>query len=386
MIKYTYLNPISEKGLTRFTDKYHYTEDVDEAQCILVRSKDMKAMDVPKNVVAVARAGAGTNNIPVEDYAEKGIFVFNTPGANATSVKESVFAGMYLAARDIMGGCQWCVDNASDPDIAKNAEKAKKAFAGGELAGKKLGVIGLGAIGAKVANEAINKEMDVYGFDPYLSINSAWSLSSRVHHVENINDILSVCDYITIHVPLLPSTKNMIDKACVDKIKKGAVLVNFSRDAIVDEKAVIEALEEGRLRKYVSDFPNPTVAGHKDVILTPHLGASTEEAEENCAIMAVKQIMNFMETGSVTNCVNLPNMDVGPVQSEMRLCIVHKNKQGMIAGFTKVLDEANINVGDLSNKSRDDIAYTVIDLDKKADQSVVDSIFNMTDVISARVI
>lgn len=386
MFKYTYLNPIAKKGLDRFTSDYQYTDKVNEADCILVRSQKMDAKDVSPNLLAVARAGAGTNNIPIEEYAKKGIFVFNTPGANAMSVKEAVFAGMYLAARDIIGGYNWCRENAHSANIGKEAEKAKKHFAGGELAGKRLGVIGLGAIGAKVATEATSMEMDVYGYDPYISINAAWGLSSRVHHVERLDELLSICDYITIHVPLLPSTKGFLDKAAISKMKYDAVLINFARDELVDEEAVVEALAKGELRRYVSDFPNPITAGKDGVILTPHLGASTAEAEENCAVMAVRELMRFMENGTVSNCVNLPNLDPGPLNSVMRICLVHTNKRGMIAKFAKVLDEADINVSDLSNKSKGDLAYTVIDLDKEPDKRIIRRICDMDDVIRARVI
>lgn len=386
MVKYTYLNPIAQKGLDNFTENYEYTDNAKEADIILVRSQKMKDIEVSPNLLAVARAGAGTNNIPVEEYAKKGIFVFNTPGANAMSVKEAVFAGMYLAARDIIGGYSWCVKHAGNENIVKEAEKAKKLYAGGELANKKLGVIGLGAIGAKVATEATSMEMDVYGYDPYISIDAAWGLSSRVHHVESLTEILSICDYITIHVPLLGATRNMIDENAVAKIKRGAVLINFARDELVDEEAVVKALNAGHIRKYVSDFPNPITAGVPGVILTPHLGASTSEAEENCAIMAVRELKDFVENGNVRHCVNLPNLEMGPVRSAMRMCLVHKNQRGMIAKFAKILDDADINVSDLSNKSKDDIAYSVIDLDKKPDKRVIERILGMDDVIRARVI
>lgn len=386
MYNYHCLNPISKNGLMLFGDTYRQSEKLEEADCILVRSHDMHSMELPENIIAVARAGAGVNNIPLDSYAKSGVFVFNTPGANANSVKEMVFAAMYLSARDILGGNAWCNDNASLEDISKQAEKAKKMFAGGELAGKKLGVIGLGAIGVRVANEATHMDMEVYGYDPYISVSAAWALSRRVKHIDKLDELLKDCDYISIHVPLTPSTKGMIDKKCISRIKKGAVLLNFARDELVDEVAVVKAVKEGKIRKYFSDFPNPTTAGVENIVLTPHIGASTAEAEENCAIMAVKELKDFMENGNVKNSVNLPNLDMGPLDAPMRVCIVHKNLRGFIAKFTRILDEANVNVSDMANKSRGEYAYSMMDLDSIPNENCLNHIASLEESIRVRVI
>ena len=304
MFQYYCLNPISKVGLANFTDGYAKTEALEEAQGVLVRSASMHEMELPKNLLAIARAGAGVNNIPLDQCAERGIVVFNTPGANANGVKELVLAGMLLAARDVTGGIAWVKDNASDENIAKTAEKEKKNFAGTELAGKKLGIIGLGAIGVKVANAARHLGMEVYGYDPYLSVDAAWNLSRDVKHVLNVEDIYRECDYITIHVPLMDSTRGMINKEAIAQMKEGVILLNFARDLLADEQAVLEGIAAGKIRKYVSDFPNPATAGREGCIVIPHLGASTEESEDNCAVMAVKEMMDYLENGNIKNSVN----------------------------------------------------------------------------------
>lgn len=311
MFKYNCLNPIANIGLDRFTTDYCKTDNVDEAESILVRSAVMHDMELSDKLLCVARAGAGTNNIPLDKCAEKGIVVFNTPGANANAVKELVISGMLLASRDITGGIKWVEDNQADADISKASEKAKKAFAGTEIEGKKLGVIGLGAIGVKVANAAHSLGMDVLGYDPYLSVTNALSLSRSVEIVKDINDIFKNCDFITIHVPLMDATKNTINKDAVEMMKKGVVVLNFARDLLCDEKAILAGIESGKIKKYVSDFANPTTAGKKGCIVTPHLGASTEEAEDNCAKMAVDETRNFLENGNIINSVNYPNVDMG---------------------------------------------------------------------------
>ena len=304
MFQYKCLNPISKVGLDRLTGDYVQTDDMAQADAVLVRSAAMHDMELPVNIKAVARAGAGVNNIPLEKCAEQGIVVFNTPGANANGVKEMVIAGMLLASRDIVGGIEWIEQQKENENIGKLAEKQKKQFAGCEIKGKKLGVIGLGAIGAMVANTAIYLGMDVYGYDPYISIDTAWKLSREIKHIANVEDIFKECDYITLHVPLLDSTKGMISKDSIAMMKDGVVLLNFSRDLLVDETALIDALETGKVKKYVTDFANPTVAGAKNTLVTPHLGASTAESEDNCACMAVKELRDYLENGNIHNSVN----------------------------------------------------------------------------------
>ena len=337
MFQYHCLNPIAEKGLGLFDEEYKKSEDLQECDAVLVRSAKMHDMELPESVKVIARAGAGVNNIPVKDCAEKGVVVFNTPGANANGVKELVLAGMLLASRDIVGGIEWVAKEKDQEDIDKLAEKQKKQFAGCEIMGKKLGIIGLGAIGAMVANAASALGMEVYGYDPYISIDAAWNLSRTIKHIKSLDEIYSQCDYITIHVPLLDSTKQMINKEALDKMKDGVVLLNFARDLLVDEDALIEALDNGKVKKYVTDFANHTVAGHKGILVTPHLGASTEESEENCAVMAVKEVRDFLENGNIKNSVNFPNCDMGTCVAVGRIAICHKNIPNMISQFTKIL-------------------------------------------------
>ena len=344
MFQYHCLNPIAEKGLGLFDEEYKKSEDLQECDAVLVRSAKMHDMELPESVKVIARAGAGVNNIPVKDCAEKGVVVFNTPGANANGVKELVLAGMLLASRDIVGGIEWVAKEKDQEDIDKLAEKQKKQFAGCEIMGKKLGIIGLGAIGAMVANAASALGMEVYGYDPYISIDAAWNLSRTIKHIKSLDEIYSQCDYITIHVPLLDSTKEMINKEALDKMKDGVVLLNFARDLLVDEDALIEALDSGKVKKYVTDFANHTVAGHKGILVTPHLGASTEESEENCAVMAVKEVRDFLENGNIKNSVNFPNCDMGTCVAVGRIAICHKNIPNMISQFTKILGAEGLNI------------------------------------------
>ena len=323
MYKYHCLNPIAAVGLDKFTDKYEAVANMGDADAVLVRSAVMHELEFDKNLKVIARAGAGVNNIPLDRCAEEGIVVFNTPGANANGVKEMVLAGLLLASRDIVGGVEWVKENQNDADIAKAAEKAKKAFAGQEIEGKKLGVIGLGAIGVLVANAAVHLGMEVYGYDPYLSVDAAWKLSRNIIHAQTVEEIYKKCDYITIHVPALDSTKGMINAETISMMKDGVIILNYARDVLVKEDELMKALESGKVKKYVTDFANPTVAGKKNVIVTPHLAASTEESEDNCAKMAVKEIMNFLENGNIKNSVNYPNCDMDIVEtvSELLLCI-----------------------------------------------------------------
>ncbi len=386
MFNYTCLNPIASVGLDLLSDDYKKVDGLEEAQAVLVRSASMHEMELPDSLEAVARAGAGVNNIPLDACAEKGIVVFNTPGANANGVKELVFAGMLLAARDVVGGIDWCTSQAGNADIAKLAEKQKKNYAGTELAGKKLGVIGLGAIGIKVANTARHFGMEVYGYDPFISVNAAWSLSRDVKHINDVETIYKECDYITIHVPLLDSTKKMISAEAIAMMKPTAVILNYARDLLVDEEAAVAALAEGKLRKYVSDFPNPTTVGAPGCIVTPHLGASTEESEDNCAVMAVKEIRDYMENGNINNSVNYPKCDMGVCETAGRVAILHKNAKGAIGGFTAILADAGVNIDNMSNKSKGDYAYTMVDVDASLDTDVAAKLSALPGVFKVRVI
>ena len=380
------LNNIAKIGTDGFRSGYTLIDSIDEAAGVLVRSADMKEMSFPAGLRAIARAGAGVNNIPLDRCAEEGIVVFNTPGANANGVKELVFAGMLLASRDIVEGVDWVRANWNNPDIAKTAEKEKKQFAGIELEGKKIGIIGLGAIGVRVANAAVNLGMDVYGYDPYVSVDSAWHLSRKITHVLRIEDIYSMCDYITIHVPLLDSTRGMINAEAISQMKQGVVLINMARDLLVDEKAVVEAIDEGKIRRYVSDFPNPTVAGKRGCITTPHLGASTEESEINCAKMAVNEMRDYLENGNINNSVNYPRCNMGVCQSVGRIGIFHKNQANMITNFTRIMGAEAVNIAEMSNKSRGDVAYTLIDTDTKASDDVIRELGRVDGVYRVRVI
>lgn len=386
MFNYTCLNPIAGVGLDLLSDEYNKVEDIKDAQAVLVRSAAMHDMELPKTLEVVARAGAGVNNIPLDKCAEAGIVVFNTPGANANGVKELVFAGMLLAARDVVGGIEWVKGEEGNADVAKLAEKQKKNFAGSEIAGKKLGVIGLGAIGVKVANAATHLGMEVYGYDPYISVNAAWSLSRNVNHVNAVEEIYKNCDYITIHVPLLDSTKKMINAEAIAMMKPTTVVLNFARDLLVDEEAMVAALEEGKIAKYVSDFPNPTTVGKKGCIVTPHIGASTEESEDNCAVMAVKEIRDFLENGNITHSVNYPDCNMGECKSAGRLLLLHRNVKGMISSYTSILGDANINISDMTNKSRGDYACTLIDVDAPVTKEVEEKLQTLDGVLKVRIV
>ena len=385
MFQYHCLNPIANVGLDLFGQEYKKTDDISEAQAVLVRSAAMHDMELPEQLCAVARAGAGVNNIPLEKCAEQGIVVFNTPGANANGVKELVFAGMLLASRDITGGINWVLENQDSETISKDVEKAKKAFAGCEIAGKKLGVIGLGAIGVKVANAATHMGMEVYGYDPFISVNAAWNLSRNVKHINNVEDIYQECDYITIHVPLLDDTRKMLNKEAFAKMKEGVVILNFARDLLVDEEDILEAIKEGKVKKYVSDFPNSTTAGKEGCIVIPHLGASTEESEDNCAVMAVEEVMDYLENGNIRNSVNLPDA-VLERQGVCRLCIIHRNVPKMLTKFTEIIGGRDINVDHLINKSREEYAYTMMDLGTQITMEDIQEIVDMPEVLRVRIL
>lgn len=384
MFKYTCLNPIADIGLKNLTDEYEKTDNFADADAVLVRSAAMHDMELSDNLCAIARAGAGYNNIPIEKCSQKGIVVFNTPGANANGVKELFVAGMLLAARDIAGGINWAKENKDNENISKDMEKAKKQFAGTELMGKKIGVIGLGAIGVLVANVANRMKMEVYGIDPYLSVTNALSLSRDVTILKSYDEIYKECDYITVHVPLLDSTKGMINKEAFDKMKDGVVILNMARDTLVNDEDMKAALESGKVAKYVTDFPNSAVMKMPNVIATPHLGASTEESEDNCAVMAVDEIRNFMENGNIVNSVNFPNCDAGVCDTKGRITIAHKNVPSMLNHFTNVFAQEGVNISNMTNKSRGEYSYCIVDIDSESTQHMADTLNAINGVLKAR--
>lgn len=379
-------NAISKYGTDRLTADYALTDDLAKAEGVLVRSAALHETEFDDSLLAIARAGAGVNNIPLDRCANEGIVVFNTPGANANGVKELVIAGLLLAARDVVGGIEWCKENKEDANIAKTVEKAKKAFAGYEIKGKKLGVIGLGAIGAEVANTAAALGMEVYGYDPYISINAAWALSRDVKHITSVDTIYQECDYITVHVPLLDSTRGMINGQTIGQMKDGVVVLNFARDLLVDDDAMAAALETGKVRRYVTDFPNPKSVAMKNVIAIPHLGASTEESEDNCAKMAVEELMDYLENGNIRNSVNYPNCDMGVCHAASRVAVLHLNVPNMIGQITGILASGNVNISDMTNKSRDKYAYTLLDLENPAEEDMVEKLKAIKGVLRVRVI
>lgn len=379
-------NAISKYGTDQLTADYALTDDLAKAEGVLVRSAALHETEFGDSLLAIARAGAGVNNIPLDRCANEGIVVFNTPGANANGVKELVIAGLLLAARDVVGGIEWCKENKEDANIAKTVEKAKKAFAGYEIKGKKLGVIGLGAIGAEVANTAAALGMEVYGYDPYISINAAWALSRDVKHITSVDTIYQECDYITVHVPLLDSTRGMINGQTIGQMKDGVVVLNFARDLLVDDDAMAAALETGKVRRYVTDFPNPKSVAMKNVIAIPHLGASTEESEDNCAKMAVEELMDYLENGNIRNSVNYPNCDMGVCRAASRVAVLHLNVPNMIGQITGILASGNVNISDMTNKSRDKYAYTLLDLENPAAEDMVEKLKAIKGVLRVRVI
>ena len=380
------ITAISKYGTDQFTEDYELTDEVNEAEGILVRSASLHEMQFSNSLLAIARAGAGVNNIPLDACAQEGIVVFNTPGANANGVKELVLAGLFLASRDIVGGIEWCKENKDDANIGKTAEKAKKAFAGCEIKGKKLGVVGLGAIGAEVANAAIALGMEVYGYDPYISVNAAWRLSRDVKHTTSLDTICQECDYITLHVPAVDSTKGMINKAAIDQMKDGVVILNFARDVLVNEDDLAEALKSGKVKKYVTDFANPKSVAMEHTIVIPHLGASTEESEDNCAKMAVQEIMDYLENGNIRNSVNYPACDMGVKKTACRVAVLHMNIPNMIGQITGVLAAGKINISDMTNKSRDKFAYTLMDLEHTPDDIMVQKLNAIEGVLRVRLI
>lgn len=380
------LNKISKIGLSQFDDtKYTCADEIENPDAVLVRSASMHDMDFPASLKAIARAGAGTNNIPCDKCAEQGIVVFNTPGANANAVKELVLAGLFLASRKVIPGIEWAKTLKGKGDqVGKLVEKGKSAFAGPEIMGKTLGVIGLGAIGVLVANAAEKLGMTVYGYDPYLSVEGAWNLSRNIKHATSLDDIYANCDYISIHVPLNDSTRHTVNEESIAKMKDGVRILNYARGELVDSDAIIKALEDGKVASYVVDFPDDKVLGVEGVIAIPHLGASTPESEENCAYMAANEIIAYLETGSIINSVNMPNVKLGAVNGA-RVCIIHKNVPNMIAQISSAVSNAGLNIDQLVNNSRGSYAYTVVDLADVTDDAVAE-IEKIDAVISVRVI
>ena len=380
------LNKISKVALDKLEESDKVVDNVSEADAILVRSANMHEYELPENVLAVARAGAGYNNIPIDQYADKGVVVFNTPGANANGVKELVLAGLILASRDVVGGIEYVKANTLNPDIAKSVEKEKSKYAGVEVINKKIGIVGLGVIGVLVANMCVDLGMEVYGYDPYLSIVNAMHLSKDIKYVKELGDIYRKCDYISLHLPLNASTEKMFNDEAFKKMKKGVVLLNFARDLLVDDEALKEAIAAGIVKKYVTDFPNEKNVKLPNTIAIPHLGASTKEAEDNCAMMAIKQIKNYLELGSIKNSVNYPNCEVGPISSGCRITINHYNQPGMINKFTDEIVYHNGNIAHLTNQSKGNFAYSVIDVDGIDGEALVADISNIPGVLKVRVI
>lgn len=386
MYQYHCLNPISPVGLKQFSEAYTAKEEMKGADAVLVRSAAMHDMEFDSDLKVIARAGAGVNNIPLDRCAEQGIVVFNTPGANANGVKELVLAGMLLASRDIIDGIGWVQEHKDEEDVAKKAEKAKKAFAGYEIQGKKLGVIGLGAIGVLVANAAVKLGMEVYGYDPYVSVDAAWKLSRDIHHAKNVEELYEECDFITIHVPAMDSTKGMIGEDAVASMKEGVIVLNFARDVLVNEDVMLAALESGKVRRYVTDFATPKMAAAKHAIVIPHLGASTEESEDNCAKMAVKEVMDYLENGNIRNSVNYPNCEMGSRGDKVRITILHRNVPNMIGQFSAVLADDDINITDMTNKSKKEYAYTMMDVEHTIDDKIKTDLEAIDGVLRVRVI
>lgn len=386
MFKYNCLNAISEAGLKSLSSDFVKTDDVNEAEAILVRSAAMHDMEFSDNLLAVARAGAGVNNIPLDKCAEKGIVVFNTPGANANGVKELVIAAMILTSRNLIAANGWVNENKDDENIGKTMEKAKSKFAGREVKGKKLGVIGLGAIGVLVANAASSLGMEVVGCDPFLSVQNALNLSRKVKLVKEREEVFRTCDYITVHVPLLDDTKEMINADTISMMKDGVIILNFARDLLVKEDAVIEGLASGKIAGYATDFPSVKLANTKGVVAFPHLGASTTESEDNCAVMAAAEITDYLENGNIRNSVNFPACDMGVCSQAGRIAVLHKNVPNIISGLTTVFGQSGINIDKMINQSRGEYAYSIIDIDKADAKDIADEIATKEGILKVRVI
>ena len=381
-----YLNPISPKGTALWTEDYKTADAMADADAVMVRSAQMHELELPEKLLAVARAGAGVNNIPLDRCADAGIVVFNTPGANANGVVEMAMCGMLLASRDVVGGIEWAQSIKDEGDVAKKGEKGKSKFAGHEIKGKKLGVIGLGAIGGPLANNAIKLGMEAYGCDPFISIDAAWHLDSNIVRVKTREEIFSQCDIISVHTPLLDDTRKMINEKTIAMMKDGVIILNFARDALVDDEAMEAALQSGKVSRYVTDFPNDKTAGMKGVIAIPHLGASTEESEDNCAKMAVKQVMNYLENGNIVNSVNFPTCDMGVCTKPARITILHRNIPNLLSRFTTAVAAENINISDMLNRSKGEYAYTMLDIDDHVSEAAVEHLKQIDGVLRVRVI
>jgi D-3-phosphoglycerate dehydrogenase len=373
-------------GLKMFSEDYRKTDTIEESEAILVRSEDMKNFQFHDSLHVIARAGAGVNNIPLERCSKAGIVVFNTPGANANGVKELVLTGLLLSSRDIVGGINWLAEEKDNPVIAELTEKKKKQFAGSEIKDKKLGVIGLGAVGVLTANAAIHLGMKVYGYDPFISVDAAWNLDKEITRITDVNHIYKNCDYITLHVPLLADTKYMINRDTMALMKNGVVVLNYARDMLVNDEDMIEALKSGKVKRYLSDFPDNIVLNAHNAIVTPHLGASTGESEDNCAIMAVEEIRNFLENGNIKNSVNYPNCDMGKCITAGRILILHKNIKNMISQLSRMLGDSDINIGNMLNKSRGEYACSLFDLDTPISDEAVKKIKEIEGVLKVRVV
>ncbi len=386
MFKIKTYNKISKSGLREFDDKYTVGDEVENADGAIVRSAALHEEPFPKTLKAIARAGAGTNNIPIDRCSEQGIVVFNTPGANANAVKELVIAGLLISSRRVISGIEWAKTlKGNGEEVGKMVEKGKGAFAGPEIKGKSLGVIGLGAIGVMVANAANHLGMKVYGYDPYLSVKSAWNLNHNAIHIFDINEIFEKCDYITIHVPLTDSTKNLVNSDSIARMKDGVRILNFARGGLVDNNALKTALESGKVSSYVTDFPSDDILGVDGVIAIPHLGASTPESEDNCASMAARELIDYIENGNIVNSVNLPEITM-PRSGENRICVIHKNIPNMLTAITAIFAQDNVNIENLLNKSRGDYAYTMLDVGAADTSAVAEEIGAIDGVIRLRVI
>ena len=387
MFRIKTMNKIAQVGLNQFPADYQVGDNVEGEEGILVRSAKLHDYPFPDTLWGIARAGAGTNNIPVAECAQKGIVVFNTPGANANGVKELVLAALLMASRDLVGGVEWVKAQAATPDtdVAAAVEKGKSAFVGPELYRKTLGVIGLGAIGALVANAALSLGMEVYGYDPFLSVDTALRLDRHVHVVKDVAELYRVSDYVTIHVPYTPDTRHTINADTIAQMKDGVRVVNLARGALVDDAAMMAALESGKVARYVTDFPNNTITLAPNVVPIPHLGASTPESEDNCAVMAAQQLRDFLENGNIKNSVNFPNVEMER-SGVQRLCIIHRNIPAMLANITAQLSGDGVNVENMTNKSRGDFAYTLVDVGSQVEESVIDGIRAIDGIIRVRVI
>jgi D-3-phosphoglycerate dehydrogenase len=387
MYQIQYLNKISKAGTERFTDNYTVGEEVQNPDAIMVRSANMLEMELPQKLLAIARAGAGVNNIPLDKCSEKGIVVFNTPGANANAVKELVLCGLLLSSRRIVPAAEWCKTlKGKGAEVPKLIEKGKSQFVGPEIKGKTLGVIGLGAIGVLVANAAKSLGMEVYGYDPYLSVDAAWGLSRSIHHAQTLDDIWANCDYITIHVPQTPDTKGMICKESISKMKDHVRILNFARGGLVDSDSILEGIKSGKVASYATDFPNDEMIGVDGIIAIPHLGASTPESEDNCARMAANELRDYLENGNIHNSVNMPMVSMARDKNTQRICVLHRNMPNTISRFSGILADMGINIENMQSKSRKEYAYTIVDVTGDIANEAAQKLQSLDEVIRARVI